>query len=151
MCGWPPAFDVRIDADGRRGAHAQARRFRSQQIKLRGRLHIEKKNPRAQRLANFLAGFPDAGKNDAVSRHADAAQAIKFSARNNVESAAKRSKHAQDAQIRIGLYGVANRVRKRAERGIHAAIGLLDARAAVEIGGGSEPLRGGGDGYAFAK
>ena len=97
-------FDVRIDADGRRGAHAQARRLRSQQVELRGRLHIEKKNPRAQRLANFLARFPDAGKNDAISRHADSPQAIELAARNDVESAAERGKHSQNAQIRIGFH-----------------------------------------------
>ncbi len=135
-------FDVRIDADGGRGAHAQARRLRSQQFELRGRLHVEKQNPRAKRFANFLARFADAGKNDSVARHADAPQAVKLPARNDVESAAKRRKHAQDAQIRIGFHRIANRVRKRAERGIHAAIGLLDARAAVQIRGRPEPLRG---------
>ena len=135
--------------DGR-GAHTQLRRLRSQQIKFRGRLHVEKKNPRAQRLANFFAGFSDAGKNDPVPRHADSPQTIKLAARNDVESAAERGKHAQDAQIGIGLHRVANRVRKLAERGIHAAIGLLDARAAVEIRGRSESLRDCSDGNTFA-
>ena len=143
-------LDVRIDADGRRGAHTQPRRLRGQQIQFRGRFHIEKKNARAQRLANFFARFPDAGKNDPISRHADSPQAIQLPARNDVESAAERGKHAQDAQIRIGFHRVANRVRKRAERGVHAAIGLLDARAAVQIRGRSESLRGCVDGYAFA-
>ncbi len=73
-------LDVRIHANGCSGAQAQPRRFGCQQVQFRGRLHIEKQNPRAQRLANFLARFPNAGKNDAVARHSDSPQAIQFSA-----------------------------------------------------------------------
>src|SRR3974390_692946 len=142
--------DVRIDADGRRSAHSHARRFGSKQIKLCGRLHIEEKNAREKPFSNFFARFSDARENDAASWHATPPETIKFSAGNNVEPATEGGKHAQNAQIRIGFYRVANRMRQLAKRGIHAAVGLLDARPAVEVRRGSKSLRGVSDGHTLA-
>ncbi len=126
-------LDVRIDANGSSGAHAQPGRLRSQQIKFRSRLYVEEKNARAQRFANFLPGFSHAGKNNAVSEYADAPQAIQFAAGNNVKSAAQRGEYAQNAQSRISFCGVTNRVRQRAKCRVHPAVRLLDAGAAVQV------------------
>ncbi len=144
-------LDVGIDANRSRGPDSKTRRFRCEQIEFGRRFHVKEQDARAKRLADFFARFAHAGKNDPAARHANAPQAVEFPSGNDIESAAHRGKHAQNAQIRIGFDGVTDRVRERSERGVHPAIGLLDARAAVEISGRPELLRDLLHGNAFAK
>ena len=107
MCGWPPASTSGFTRIGRRGTDAARRdvprRFAQQNFQLRGGFHIEEQDsapPRAfsgvaQRVANFLARFPHAGKHDAIAGNADAAQAVELAAGNNVEAAAQPREDAQ--------------------------------------------------------
>jgi len=48
----------------------------------------------------------------------------------------------EHGEVRIGFYGVANRVRKRAEGAVEAAVGGFDTGAAVDVG---RSANGGGD------
>ncbi len=62
---------IRIDAKRGRSSTPKSARLLGQQGKLFFRLHVEEKDARAESIPDFLASLADAGKNYAVSGHAD--------------------------------------------------------------------------------
>src|SRR5271156_1428041 len=56
---------------------------------------------------------------------------------HNIESTSSAGEQSQNRKIRVGLNGVANRVRNISKRSIDSAVGAKDTGTAVGIGGSS--------------
>src|SRR6266853_2090732 len=84
-----PGLDIRIDADGRRCAHSQPRRLLEEQFDFGLRFHVEQQNAGKQGATNIISRLAHAGKDDAISRHADAPQTVEFPSGNDIETASE--------------------------------------------------------------
>ncbi len=143
-------FDVGIDANGGGSGAAEASGFGGEEIKLGGGLDVEEKNAGAEGVAQLVAGFADAGEDDATSGDADAAQTGKLAAADNVKATAEAGEEAQDGEVGVGFDGVAKRVRQRGKGAVEAMIGGGDGGARVDVGGSAEAGGNGFEGDAFA-
>src|SRR5271154_2733546 len=113
--------------------------------------HVEEQDTRSgaafrgavlQSFANFLTCFADTGKNNALSWHADLAEAVKFAAADDVEAAAKFREPLQDRQVAVGFHRETERVWYALQTAMEFAIGIADGGAAVKICWRAEFFRG---------
>ncbi len=127
--------DVGIDADACGRAAAQALRFGGKLGDFGFGFDVEKENAGAQRIAHFFARFAHAGEDHAVRGNFCGENAREFAAADDIEITPLPGEHAQNAEIGIGLHGIANVVRQAGEGTVEAHVRLAEAARAIDVGG----------------
>ncbi len=132
-------IDVRIHAETHRRPLAEASRHPVQMIEFAGRFDVEAVDRMVERLRHFGVGLADAGKHDPCRIAARRDHARQLAARYDVKPAAEPREQVEHAQIRIGLYRVADEMRDAGERRVELAKRAFKRGARVDEARGSKP------------
>ena len=104
-------------------------------------LHIEKEYVGFERGLDLGNRLADSGKHDFFCRFAVGAQnSLKFAARDHVESGAKFSEQAENAEIRVGLHRIADCVVNAPKRNIESRNALANHFRGIDVQRSAEPV-----------
>ena len=114
---------------------------------------LKPRMPSRQRVGHLLAGLADAGKDDAVGRHAGGPRAAQLAFRHHVHAGAEARQRGDHRLVGVGLDGVADQRVEPGEGLLQHAVVPLQRGGAVAVEGradrarrcarGSRPPRGG--------
>jgi len=106
-------------------------------------------NRKLEGLRHFVIGLADAREHDLGRVGASRDRARQLTARHDIESAPQACEQVEDAEVRIGLHGVADEVWNAGERCVELTKRVLERGAGIYEAGRSEARRDGRERHAF--
>src|SRR5258708_19099496 len=128
--------NIRVHPQRNRGSGAESGGTFRQRPQFRFALYVEEQNASLQRSRQCLEWCASGRENSFPGRSTVRCQhAFQFAAGDHVKAAALFCQQAQDAQVRVSFYGIADGVRYLAKRSVECVVSLLDHRGRIDIKG----------------
>ena len=143
--GMGARVDVRVDAQRHRRDLAHRARDGVQPLDLGIALDVEAADAGGERGAHLRFRLADAGEDDAVGPSARREHARELAAGDDVEARAQARQHVEHREVRVRLYGVADRVLHALQSLVERAERFLDEGARIHVAGSAEARRDGGE------
>jgi len=134
---------VRVDADAEARGLLEPPGDRDHRLQLGGGLDVQESHAGADRLFELRGGLPHAGEHDRVCFEAGRESASQLAHGHDVGARAECLEDLQDPDVAVRLHRIADAVRHVFQGVVQGVVLGADQVAAVDVGGGADPLRDG--------
>ena len=124
--------DVRVDAQADRQGTTELLCDAFDDIELLDVFDVQRPNAGVCSCHDFFAPLADSAVHDVLGREACLERALHLSCRDDVRTAALGGEARKHGQIAVGFDGIRDQVRRKGERFVDRAIGVVDRSARVD-------------------